>query len=74
VFNLQPVKNSDKLIEQAKSILDATSGLVNADLPNDAMPEDKIEVVVQKAAESPRARRPGLGRKRARFSLIHNSG
>ncbi|KAL9368612.1 hypothetical protein Peur_039811 [Populus x canadensis] len=69
-----PVKNSDKLIEQAKSILDATSGLVNADLPNDAMPEDKIEVVVQKAAESPRARRPGLGRKRARFSLIHNSG
>ncbi|KAI5602520.1 hypothetical protein BDE02_01G161300 [Populus trichocarpa] len=68
-----PVKNSDKLVEQAKSILDATSGLVNADLPNDAMPEDKIEVVVQKAAESPRARRPGLGRKRARFSLIHNS-
>ncbi|XP_061962848.1 centromere protein C-like [Populus nigra] len=68
-----PVKNSDKLIEQAKSILDATSGPVNADLPNDAMPEDKIEVVVQKAAESPRARRPGLGRKRARFSLIHNS-
>ncbi|XP_011013527.1 PREDICTED: uncharacterized protein LOC105117535 isoform X1 [Populus euphratica] len=68
-----PVKNSDKLIEQAKSILDATSGLVNADLANDAMPEDKIEVVVEKAAESPRARRPGLGRKRARFSLIHNS-
>ncbi|KAL3610586.1 hypothetical protein D5086_001606 [Populus alba] len=67
------VKNSDELIEQAKSILDATSGLVNADLPNDAMPEDKFEVGVQKAAESPRARRPGLGRKRARFSLIHNS-
>ncbi|KAG6736272.1 hypothetical protein POTOM_060991 [Populus tomentosa] len=59
-----PVKNSDKLIEQAKSILDATSGLVNADLPNDAMPEDKFEVGVQKAAESPWARRPGLGRKR----------
>lgn len=72
MFNLQPVKNSDELIEQEKSILD-TSGLVNADLPNDAMPEDKFEVGVQKAAESPRARRPGLGRKRARFSLIHNS-
>ncbi|CAK7356640.1 unnamed protein product [Dovyalis caffra] len=68
-----PVQNSDKLIEQAKSILDATSEPGNADLPNDVMPEDKSEVVVRKAAESPRARRPGLGRKRARFSLIPNS-
>ncbi|KAH8514327.1 hypothetical protein H0E87_007238 [Populus deltoides] len=68
-----PVKNPDKLIEQARSILDATPELTNADLPNGVMPEDKSEVVAQKDAESPRARRPGLGRKRARFSLFPNA-
>ncbi|XP_061980092.1 centromere protein C-like [Populus nigra] len=68
-----PVKNPDKLIEQARSILDATPEATNADLPNGVMPEDKSEVVAQKDAESPRARRPGLGRKRARFSLFPNA-
>ncbi|KAL3598451.1 hypothetical protein D5086_006369 [Populus alba] len=68
-----PVKNPDKLIEQARSILDATPEPTNADLPNGVMPEDKSEVVAQKDAESPRARRPGLGRKRARFSLFPNA-
>ncbi|KAF9685221.1 hypothetical protein SADUNF_Sadunf03G0032200 [Salix dunnii] len=68
-----PVKDSDKFIEQARSILDATSEPTNADLQNGVMPEDKSEVVAQKDAESPRARRPGLGRKRARFSLFPNA-
>ncbi|KAJ6932662.1 hypothetical protein NC651_008178 [Populus alba x Populus x berolinensis] len=68
-----PVKNPDKLIEQARSILDATPEPTNADLPNGVMLEDKSEVVAQKDAESPRARRPGLGRKRARFSLFPNA-
>jgi hypothetical protein len=73
MIDLQPVKNPDKLIEQARSILDATPEPTDADLPNGVMPEDKSEVVAQKDAESPRARRPGLGRKRARFSLFPNA-
>ncbi|KAG5248703.1 hypothetical protein OIU77_027711 [Salix suchowensis] len=68
-----PVKDSDKFLEQARSILDATSEPTNADLQSRVMPEDKSEIVAQKDAESPRARRPGLGRKRARFSLFPNA-
>lgn len=68
-----PVKDSDKFLEQARSILDATSEPTNADLQSRVMPEDKSEIVAQRDAESPRARRPGLGRKRARFSLFPNA-
>ncbi|KAJ6415914.1 hypothetical protein OIU84_004660 [Salix udensis] len=68
-----PVKDSDKFMEQARSILDATSEPTNADLQSGVMSEDKSEIVAQKDAESPRARRPGLGRKRARFSLFPNA-
>lgn len=62
------MKNSDKLIKQGKSILDDSSEPVNAEMLNDV-----IDEVVEKIMDSPRARRPGLGRKRPRFSILPDS-
>ena len=57
------MQSPNKLIEQAKAIVDDSSELVNLD-----MSISDVEVM-----ENPRERRPALGRKRARFSLKPNS-
>ncbi|XWS16386.1 hypothetical protein CRYUN_Cryun34aG0082800 [Craigia yunnanensis] len=58
-----PLQSPDKLIEQAKAIVDNSSDLMNLD-----MSISDVEVM-----ENPRERRPALGRRRARFSLKPNS-
>ncbi|KAK8491675.1 hypothetical protein V6N12_035047 [Hibiscus sabdariffa] len=59
-----PVQSHNKLIEQAKAIVDNNSSeLLNLDVSN-----SDAEVM-----ENPRERRPALGRKRPRFSLKPNS-
>ncbi|CAN1168244.1 Centromere protein C [Linum perenne] len=65
-----PVLNPAKLLEQAKSILTDDSKLLAAvDLPS----KEKTEVLGDNPMENPRERRPGIGRKRARFSLLPTS-
>ncbi|XP_050234170.1 centromere protein C isoform X2 [Mercurialis annua] len=63
-----PVRNPDKLIKAAESILDSTAELPNPRMTNNvAVLHDVGEVV-----NYPRGQRPGLDRKRRRFSLIHD--
>ncbi|KAK8595061.1 hypothetical protein V6N13_015970 [Hibiscus sabdariffa] len=57
-----PVPSPKKLLEQAKAIVDNSSGLLNLE-----MPSSDAELM-----ENPRERRPALGRKRPRFSLKPN--
>lgn len=56
--------SSNKLIEQAKAIVVDSSELLNSDM---------LSISDAEVKEKPRERRPGLGRKRARFSLKPNS-
>nr|KJB70485.1 hypothetical protein B456_011G078100 [Gossypium raimondii] len=58
-----PLQCPDKLMEQAKAIVDNSSELFNLDMSG-----SDAEVL-----ENPRERRPALGRKRPRFSLKPNS-
>ncbi|TYH48680.1 hypothetical protein ES332_D10G083700v1 [Gossypium tomentosum] len=58
-----PLQCPDKLMEQAKAIVDNSSELLNLDMSG-----SDAEVL-----ENPRERRPALGRKRPRFSLKPNS-
>lgn len=68
------MQNPEKLMKEAKNILDTSSQLPIAEMVNNkAVTKDKDDVVAEKLVESPRIRRPGLGRKCARFSLLPNS-
>ncbi|XP_020535295.1 centromere protein C isoform X2 [Jatropha curcas] len=66
-----PVKNPDRLIQQAKSILENTAEAPETEMTNIAATEDK-DVVTEKAVQYPWGQRPGLNRKRPRFSLLPN--
>ena len=65
----QALRSPDKLQEQAKMILDGSSELLNSEIANFLASKVKIETGVALDKESLPERRPGLGRKRARFSL-----
>lgn len=67
----QPLTSPSKLLEQAKAIVDSSSELVNSEMPNN-IALDKNEDFAGKVVENPQERRPGLDRKRARFSLKPN--
>ncbi|XVF86567.1 hypothetical protein PTKIN_Ptkin18bG0052400 [Pterospermum kingtungense] len=58
-----PLPSPDKLIEQAKAIVDDSSKVLNSDM----------SISDAQVMENPRERRPALGRKRPRFSLKPNS-
>ncbi|KAJ1404076.1 hypothetical protein SESBI_26813 [Sesbania bispinosa] len=60
------LRSPTKLVEQAKSILDDNPELFNS---SDPALNERNDVVAEEAEEFTRKRRPGLGRKRARFSL-----
>lgn len=64
MFNFQPVRNPDKLLEQAKTTLDNTTDIPSAKMTNDIMLKDKNDVGAAKAVDHPRGQRPGLDRKR----------
>ncbi|XP_021906638.1 centromere protein C isoform X2 [Carica papaya] len=66
-----PLTSPSKLLEQAKAIVDSSSELVNSEMPNN-IALDKNEDFAGKVVENPQERRPGLDRKRARFSLKPN--
>ncbi|KAL9268557.1 Centromere protein C-like protein, partial [Drosera capensis] len=72
------LRNPEKLLDQAKRVIDsvtASTGITTTD-GDDAVSKiykDKSEVVAAKGAENPRRRRPGLGRRRAQFSLLSNA-
>ncbi|KAK4590541.1 hypothetical protein RGQ29_020909 [Quercus rubra] len=63
------LRSPNKLQEQAKMILDGSSELLNLEVANFLASKVKIETGVALDKESLPERRPGLGRKRARFSL-----
>ncbi|KAM4100295.1 hypothetical protein ACB094_05G057600 [Castanea mollissima] len=63
------LRSPNKLQEQAKMILDGSSELLNSEIANFLASKVKIETGVALDKESLPERRPGLGRKRARFSL-----
>lgn len=64
---VQALRSPAKLVEQMKSILEENPGLFNSqdDERNDVVDVD----VAEDGQDFPRKRRPGLGLKRARFSL-----
>ncbi|XP_061338579.1 centromere protein C [Gastrolobium bilobum] len=64
------LQSPSKLVEQAKSIVDGNPGLFNSEISSDpTFDESNDDVFAEDAEEFPRKRRPGLGLKRARFSL-----
>ncbi|GMY34259.1 centromere protein C [Fagus crenata] len=63
------LRSPNKLLEQAKMILDGSSELLNSEIANFLEPKEKKEIGVAPAKETLPERRPGLGRKRARFNL-----
>ncbi|XP_050286311.1 centromere protein C [Quercus robur] len=63
------LRSPNKLLEQAKMVLDGSSELLNSEIANFLASKAKIETGVALDEESLPERRPGLGRKRARFSL-----
>ncbi|OUZ99688.1 hypothetical protein BVC80_9063g54 [Macleaya cordata] len=70
------IESSGKLLEQANTILNSTSELQknqNSELPGHMPSDDKDDAIAGKAKGRPQERRPGLGRKRARFSLKPNT-
>ncbi|KAA8540434.1 hypothetical protein F0562_024647 [Nyssa sinensis] len=67
------LRSPKKLLDQAKVIIDGGSELLNSKFASFVAPENKSEAVVPNGEENLRERRPGLGLKRARFSLKPNS-
>jgi hypothetical protein len=68
-LSFQALRSPNKLLEQAKMILDGSSELLNSEIANFLEPKEKKEIGVAPAKETLPERRPGLGRKRARFNL-----
>ncbi|XP_038896840.1 centromere protein C isoform X1 [Benincasa hispida] len=62
-------RSPSKLIEQARSILDGNSNLMQSEAATFLVKNEKNEEATVKAEENPQERRPALNRKRARFSL-----
>ncbi|XP_023514571.1 centromere protein C-like [Cucurbita pepo subsp. pepo] len=62
-------RNPSKLKEQARSILDGNSNLMQSEAATFLANNEKKEEATVKAEENPQERRPALNRKRARFSL-----
>ncbi|XP_031387734.1 centromere protein C isoform X2 [Punica granatum] len=63
-----------KLFNQAKSIMESCSELLNTDIPGEVAAEERDEFDAAKAnEENPKRRRPGLGLKRPKFSLKPDS-
>ncbi|KAI9161259.1 hypothetical protein LWI28_015793 [Acer negundo] len=69
----KPLQSPDKLLEQAKAIVDSSSALLDSTISSFLTSKAQNETVVAKIIENPQERRPALGRKRARFSLKPNS-
>ncbi|XP_019195595.1 PREDICTED: uncharacterized protein LOC109189225 isoform X2 [Ipomoea nil] len=64
------LRNAEKLLEESKAIVDNGSEILNANFPRFKASLDLDDHVAAKVEkEMPRERRPGLGRKRARFSM-----
>ncbi|KAL9258787.1 Centromere protein C-like protein [Drosera capensis] len=70
------LRNPEKLLDQAKRVVDSNTGSTGTTDDDDAVSKiykDKGEVVAAEGAENPRRRRPGLGRRRAQFSLLSDA-
>lgn len=67
---MKGLRNAEKLLEESKAIVDNGSEILNANFPRFKATLDLDDHVAAKVEkEKPRERRPGLGRKRARFSM-----
>ncbi|XP_022953572.1 centromere protein C isoform X1 [Cucurbita moschata] len=62
-------RNPSKLIEQARSILNGNSNLMQSKAATFLVKNEKKEEAAANVEENPQERRPALNRKRARFSL-----
>ncbi|XP_023548004.1 centromere protein C-like isoform X1 [Cucurbita pepo subsp. pepo] len=62
-------RNPSKLIEQARSILNSNSNLMQSKAATLLVKNEKKEEAAANVEENPQERRPALNRKRARFSL-----
>lgn len=69
----QALRSSTVLVEQAKSILDGGSELLNPSFQSKVASEENSGFISEKRKENLPERRPALGRKRARFSLKPDS-
>ncbi|PSS17902.1 Reticulocyte binding protein 2 b like [Actinidia chinensis var. chinensis] len=67
------LRSPSKHSEQAKAIVDGNSELLNSNFASFIAPENKNEDIAKRVKENAQERRPGLGRRRARFSLKPNS-
>ncbi|GMH03659.1 hypothetical protein Nepgr_005498 [Nepenthes gracilis] len=67
------LRSPNKLLEQAKTILDGNSGLLDTDDASIMIFVDKNEPAAAGGKGEPHERRPALGRKRAQFVLKPNS-
>ncbi|GFY97017.1 centromere protein C [Actinidia rufa] len=67
------LRSPSKHSEQAKAIVDGNSELLNSNFASFIASENKNEDIAKRGKENAQERRPGLGRRRARFSLKPNS-
>lgn len=64
-----PLQSPNELLEQGKVIVHSSSGNSNCEISSFVTSKDQNNVAAAKDIDNPQERRPGLGRKRARFSL-----
>lgn len=65
----QPLQSPNELLEQGRAIVHSSSGISRCEIPSFVTLKDQNNVAAAKVTDNPQERRPGLGRKRARFSL-----
>lgn len=64
-----PLQSPNELLEQGRAIVHSSSGISRCEIPSSVTLKDQNNVAAAKVTDNPQERRPGLGRKRARFSL-----
>ncbi|GAB4842021.1 hypothetical protein Ancab_011981 [Ancistrocladus abbreviatus] len=72
-FKTMELRSDEKLQEQAKTILDGSSDILDPNNKPIVVCEDKNEPVAPESKRNPPQRRPALGRKRPQFSLKQTS-
>lgn len=67
------MNSPERVMDEAKAIVDAGSELLNSQFVKFTESIGIAKDVAPEGKEKPQERRPGLGRKRARFSLKPNT-
>lgn len=71
---LKKMGSPERVLDEAKAIVDGSSELLNSEFAKFAHSIGiNKDTIAPEGKEKPQERRPGLGRKRARFSLKPNT-